>query len=97
MEPHRIEGIEPHWTEDEGKRRKVTRFAGWTFLALGVLQLFTGDWLYGAFLLGCAAFALTTDALERLPKVTRYLLLAAFVAFCAFLFVKMVADLSAMK
>ena len=97
MEPHKTEGIEPHWTEDAGKRRKVTRVLGWIFVALGVLQLFMGEWLYGAFLLVYALYLLMTDAVERLPKVVRYLLFAAFAAFAVLLFVKMVADLSAMK
>jgi hypothetical protein len=97
MEPHKTEGMETHWTEDEGKRNKVARFVGWMFVALGALQLLTGEWLYGAFLLVYAVFTLMTDAFERLPKVVRYLLFAAFAAFTVFLFVKMVADLSAMN
>ena len=97
MEPHGIEGIEPHWTEDEGKRNKVGRVLGWIFVALGALQLLRGEWLYGAFLLAYAPFVLWEKGFERLPKAARYLLVAAFGAFAVFLFVKMVADLSAMK
>ena len=97
MEPRKTEGIEPHWTEDAEKRRKVTRLLGWIFVALGVLQLLMGEWLYGAFLLAYSLFLLSEKTVERLPKVARYLLVTAFAVFAVFIIVKMVADLSAMK
>lgn len=89
--------MEPHWTEDASKRRKVTRLLGWIFVGLGVLQLLLGDWLYGAFLLTYALFVLMTEKFERQPKVVRYLLIAAFAAFAVFVFVKGVSDLSSLK
>jgi hypothetical protein len=97
MELHKTDGIEPHWTEDAGKRGKVTRLLGWIFVGLGVLQLILGEWAYGVFLLAYALFLLAEKAVERLPKVVRYLIVAAFAVFAVFLFVNMVSDLKAMK
>jgi hypothetical protein len=97
MELHKTDGIEPHWTEDAGKRSRVTRLLGWIFVGLGVLQLILGEWAYGVFLLVYALFLLAEKTVERLPKVVRYLLVAAFAVFAAFLFVKMVSDLKALK
>ena len=83
--------MESHTTEDAEKRQRHIRLLGWIFVALGVLQLLMGEWLYGAFLLAYALFVLATKKVERLPKVVRYLIVAAFAAFAVFILVRIIS------
>jgi hypothetical protein len=83
--------MESHTTEDTGKRERHLRVLGWIFVALGILQLFMGEWLYGAFLLAYALFVLATKRVERLPKVVRYLIVAAFAAFAVFILFRIIS------
>jgi hypothetical protein len=89
--------MESRTTEDAEKRHKLTRLLGWIFVALGVLQLFMGEWLYGVFLLVYAVYLLMMKKVERLPKAVRYLLVVAFAAFAVFMLFRIVSNLSSLR